>query len=323
MRHQKIIERNRFILGRLRANRRAAGMTGRAMRANGLVILAALVTVQGGAVFGQNAPADAPPITPQQDLPQQGLPQPDSPPPDSPQQNLPQDVPPQFLRPENAAPQAAPAPAAQSAPAPANGAANAASAMSGAWEFSNADHDKVCHFTFRPEPAAGGYKLDVDPNCPNLFPSTANMSGWSLDSYGDLHLLDGDGKEIVDMSQVEGGMYDGFTPEEGRYILQAAAATARLSADDMVGDWAITRGAGKPICIVTLANSPAGDALALTVKPGCDPFVMQFAPAAWRIDQGSLVLLSARGQNWQFEENDPKNWQPVPETADPILLTKQ
>lgn len=305
-------------------------------RCGAIIAGAVVASLHGAAAFAQNAPAAAPQQdtpqqqdTSQQSLPQQETSQPDTSQPDTSQQSLPEDVPPQFLHPENAAPQAAPAPNgpaapnAQPAPAPANGAADAATAMSGAWEFSNADRDKVCHFLFRSAPAAGGFKLDVDPNCPSLFPSTANMSGWSLDSYGDLHLLDAQGKQIVDMSQVEGGMYDGFTPEEGRYILQAAAATTTLSADDIAGDWAVTRSAGKPICLLTLANSPVGDALALTVKPGCDPFVMRFGPAAWRIDQGSLVLLSAHGQNWQFEENDPKNWQRVPETADPILLTKQ
>jgi len=285
-------------------------------RCGAIIIGAVAVSLYGGAGFAQNGPAAAPADTPQQDTSQ-----PDASQPDASQQSLPQDVPPQFLRPENAAPSLAPQ---QNAPpASPNGPTDAATAMTGAWEFSNADRDKICHFTFRSDPAAGGHKLDVDPNCPNLFPSTATMTGWSLDNYGDLHLLDGEGKEIVDMSQVEGGMYDGFTPEEGRYILQAAAAAPALSADDMVGDWAVTRAGGKPICLLTLANSPAGDALALTVKPGCDPFVMRFAPAAWRMVQGSLVLYSAHGQNWQFEENDPKTWQRVPETADPIVLTKQ
>ncbi len=103
------------------------------------------------------------------------------------------------------------------------------------------------------------------------------------------------GKEVVELSEVEGGMYDGFTPEEGRYILQTAAAAPTCSrAADMVGDWAVARGAGKPICVLTLTNNPAGDALALTVKPGCDAFVMSFAPSAWRMDEGALVLLSRR-----------------------------
>lgn len=274
------------------------------MRRYGIVMAAAVAaSLSGTAGFAQDSPADT-------------------------QAEMPQDVPPQFTHPENAPPQAAPAPPepAQAAqpdtPAP-NGLSDAVNAMIGAWEFSNADHDKICRFNFRSDSATGGYKLDVDKNCPNLFPSTGTMVAWSLDSYGNLRLLDGQGKDLVDLSEVEGGMFDGFTPEEGRYILQTAAAAPMRSAADMIGNWAITRGSGKPICELTLANSPAGDALALIVKPGCDPFVTRFAPSAWRMDQGSLVLLSARGLNWQFEENDPKTWQRVPETADPILLIRQ
>ena len=33
---------------------------------------------------------------------------------------------------------------------------DAVNAMIGVWEFSNADHDKVCRFTFRTEAAPGG-----------------------------------------------------------------------------------------------------------------------------------------------------------------------
>jgi hypothetical protein len=199
------------------------------------------------------------------------------------------------------------------------------SSIVGAWEFSNADHDKICHFTFRSDPLASGYKLDIDKNCPNVFPSTRDIVAWAVDSYGSLRLLDARGDAVVELTEVESGMYDGFTPEEGRYILQtAAAATPAHSADDLAGDWAVTRGAGKPICALTLANSPAGtDALTLKIKPGCDALVTRFNPSAWRMEQGQLVLLSPRGQTWQFEENDTNTWQRVPETSDPILLVRQ
>ena len=42
---------------------------------------------------------------------------------------------------------------------------DAASAMIGAWEFSNADHDKICRFMFRADAVADGHKLDIDKNC--------------------------------------------------------------------------------------------------------------------------------------------------------------
>ena len=186
---------------------------------------------------------------------------------------------------------------------------DAANAMVGAWEFSNADHDRICRFTFRTEALAGGYKLDIDRNCASLFPSTKDIAAWS-----------------VELTEAESGIFDGFQPGEGRYVLQSAAAAPVRSADDMVGDWAIARGTGKPVCMLTLANSPAtatADALALKIKPGCDALVTRFGPTAWRIDQGDLVLLSARGQIWRFEENDANTWLRVPETADPVLLVRQ
>ena len=86
----------------------------------------------------------------------------------------------------------------------------------------------------------------------------------------------------------------------------------------------MARGTGKPICTLTLANSPAGaDTFTLKIKPGCNALVTRFGPTSWRMDQGELVLLSARGQTWRFVENDANTWQRVPETADPVLLVRQ
>jgi len=200
----------------------------------------------------------------------------------------------------------------------------AVNAMIGAWEFSNADHDKICRFNFRADAMSGGYKLDIDKNCPNVFPSTKDIAAWVVDNYGNLRLLDVHGDAVIELTEVEGGMYDGFKPEEGRYILQAAAAVQVRSADDMVGDWAIARGTGKPICMLTLANAAAGaDNLVLKVKPGCDALITRFGPTSWQMDNGELVLLSARGQTWRFEENDINTWQRVPESPDPVLLVRQ
>ena len=126
----------------------------------------------------------------------------------------------------------------------------------GAWEFSNADHDKICRFNFRADAVPGGNRLEIDKNCPNLFPSTKDIVAWAVDNYGNLRLLDAQGNAVIELTEVESGMYDGFTPEEGRYILQTAAAAPVRSADDMAGDWAIALGTGKPICTLTLANSP-------------------------------------------------------------------
>jgi hypothetical protein len=220
---------------------------------------------------------------------------------------------------------------AEDAPASGSTMSDAANAMIGAWEFSNADRDRVCRFAFHSEALAGGYKLDVDRNCASLFPSTKDIAAWSIDAYGTLRLLDARGNAVIELTESESGIFDGFEPGEGRYVLQSAAAAPVRSADDMVGDWAIARGTGKPVCTLTLASNPvaataatgpSADALSLKIKPGCDPLVTRFGPTAWRMDQGDLVLLSARGQIWRFEEDDANTWLRVPETADPVLLVR-
>ena len=205
-------------------------------------------------------------------------------------------------------------------------AADPVAAVVGAWELSDADHDKTCRLNFRADAVPGGLKVDVDRGCPDVFPSTKDVTAWAVDNFGSLRLLNTRGEAVIELTEVESGMYDGFSPEEGRYILQAAAAAAAVrSADDMIGDWAIARSTGKPICGLTLANAATAgtDNRALKIKPGCDGLVTHFGPTSWHMDNGELVLQSPRGQIWRFEENDANTWQRLPESADPILLVRQ
>jgi hypothetical protein len=240
------------------------------------------------------------------------------------QNSQPQVSPPQDTQPQGSQPQSPQSQGAQ--PQNPQSPSDPVSAVVGAWELSNADHDKTCRLNFRADTVSGGYKIEIDKSCPNVFPSTKDIIAWAVDNYGSLRLLNAQGEAVIELSEVESGMYDGFTPEEGRYILQAAASALVRSTDDMIGDWAIARGTGKPICTLTLASTAAAagsENLALKIKPGCDVLITRFAPTSWRMDNGELVLQSARGQTWRFEENDTNTWQRVPETADPMLLVRQ
>jgi hypothetical protein len=211
---------------------------------------------------------------------------------------------------------------AQNAPAPVP--SDAAKAMVGAWEISNADRDKTCAVIFHADPAPGGLKLDLDKSCPNAFPATKDIVAWTLGSDGTLRMVDAAGNAVLELAEVESGIYDGFRPGEGRYILQNTASAPVRTAEQMFGDWAVARGTGKPICMLTLANNAAGaNNFALKVKPGCNSLVTRFAPTSWRMDQGDLVLMAANGQTWRFEENDANTWQRVPESPDPVLLVRQ
>jgi hypothetical protein len=202
---------------------------------------------------------------------------------------------------------------------------DAAKAMLGTWELSNADRDKICMITFRPDPAPPGLKLEFDKACAGVFALTKDVTAWTLGVNDTLRFVDTKGKTILELSEVEARMYEGERPGEGLYFMQnsAPAEVGLRTAEEMPGDWGVMHDSEKPICIVTLLKTAAGDAFTLKVKPGCDPFVSSFNPLSWRMDRGALVLLSARGEDWRFEEDDAVTWHRVPESTDPIVLVRQ
>ncbi len=199
--------------------------------------------------------------------------------------------------------------------------------MIGKWELSNADRDRTCALTFRPDPNGTTFKLELDKACPVQMPELKDVVSWTIGGLDLVRLLDGKGKPVFEFSEVESGMYEAQRPGEGIFFMQTAAAAASpiaLSADQMAGDWGVVRGSGKTVCTITLTNAAASaDSFSLKLKPGCDGLVTRFGPAEWYMDRGELVLKSKAGQYWRFEEGDPTSWQRVPEGREPISLVRQ
>jgi protease inhibitor Inh len=198
--------------------------------------------------------------------------------------------------------------------------------VGGSWEFSNADRDKRCTITFRTDRGGPGMKLEFDKDCASLFPFIKEIAAWSIAENDFLRLLDAKGKPVLEFSEVESGMYEAPRPGEGILFIQstAAAGPAPRQPAEMAGTWDIIRGGDKPICTLNLANTAAGQELALTVRPGCDAFVTRFAPLSWQMDRTELVLRGARGATWRFSEGDTSTtWQRVPEGPEPLLLMKR
>jgi hypothetical protein len=216
---------------------------------------------------------------------------------------------------------------AQTAPPAAPTPSETAKAMAGTWEMSNADRDRTCSVTFKLDPAGPGFGLEPDKACADVFAPIRDMASWSFGRHDMLLLHDGSGKVLIELLEVEAGMFEGLRPNEERYFLQNAAVAAASrghTADDMFGQWSFMRSAGTPICTITLAQVAAdADNFAVTVAPDCDPFIARFGLAAWKMDRGQLVMKSARGQVWRFEESEPTTWQRIPASPDPVLLVKQ
>jgi hypothetical protein len=210
------------------------------------------------------------------------------------------------------------------APAPAPP-SEAAKAMAGAWEISNAARDKTCPVTFSLDAGAGGFKLELDPGCGTVFPSLKDVVVWAMGPKDAVRLIDSKGVTILDFSEVENRMYEAERKGEGLYFMrtQAAIKADTVTAEQLFGEWALLKELDKPLCKLTLSNASAGgESYKITLKPGCDASVLDLGLATWRLDSNELLLVG-RGSTWRFAESDSTTWERIPPSADPMVLMRQ
>jgi hypothetical protein len=198
--------------------------------------------------------------------------------------------------------------------------------MVGQWELSTTERSKTCVVTLKGDGTPQGMKLELEPGCAAALPFTRDIAAWSIAGLDIVRLQDASGQPVIDFTEVESGILEGLRQGEGIYILQnlAAARSLAKSMDQMIGDWAMVRGNGQPICGLTLTNNEADkDNFQVFLKPKCDPAVVAFAPTQWRLDRGQMLLMSQSGETWQFEADDNAQWRKVPDSADPLIMLRQ
>ncbi|MDB5502387.1 MAG: peptidase [Tardiphaga sp.] len=211
------------------------------------------------------------------------------------------------------------------APLRAQDASNLKKGMVGQWELSTTERSKTCVVTLKGDSSPQGLKLELEPACPKALPFTQAITAWSIKGLDIVRLQDAAGQSVIDFTEVESGIFEGLRTGEGVYILQnlAAARSLTKSMDQMIGDWSVVRGNGRPICGLTLTNTEATpDNFAVFLKPRCDPLVANFAPTVWRLERGELLMISASGETWHFEADDNAQWRRMPDSADPVILVR-
>jgi hypothetical protein len=220
---------------------------------------------------------------------------------------------------------AAQAPAAPTGPAAASTPSDAVTAMIGTWEFTNSGRDKVCTVRFGVDTAVSGMKLEFDAACSGLFAFVGAIAGWTIAENDFLRLVDGQGRPVLEFSEVEHGLYEAPKPGEGILFIQkptGAPPPATRTAAEMSGEWIIARENRARLCGLTLTDTAAGDDFAVRVNPPCDAAITRFGPTTWQLDRGEIVLKSARGQTWRFEEGEARAWRRVG-LPNPVLLLRR
>ena len=198
--------------------------------------------------------------------------------------------------------------------------------MIGQWELATTERSKTCVVTLKPDATPQGLKLELEKGCADALPFTKSITAWSVKGLDIVRLQDASGQSVIDVTEVESGIFEGQRPNEGIYLLQNLAAARALSksTDMLIGDWAVVRDNGRTICGLTLTNNDAGnDNFQLFLKPRCDPAIVGFNPTMWRLERGELQFIAPSGEAWHFEADDNAQWRRVPDTADPLVLVRQ
>jgi hypothetical protein len=201
---------------------------------------------------------------------------------------------------------------------------DAAKAMLGAWEISNAAKDKICPVAFKADAAAGGLRLEFDPPC-TAFPSLKDVAVWNMGPNDNVRLIDGRGTVVLDFTEVESGMYEAERRGEGLFFLrsQAAIRATTVRPEDVFGEWTLLQEIDKPLCKLTLSNTAVGEErYRIVVRPGCVAAIAGIGFATWQLEANELMLVGRAG-TWRFSESDPTTWERTPPSTDPMLLMKQ
>jgi hypothetical protein len=193
--------------------------------------------------------------------------------------------------------------------------------MIGTWDFSNAERDKTCTATFSGERAGANFKVTFDADCGRLFPIVRQITGWKFPQEDLLYLVDGQGRAVIEFSEVEDGIFEAPTPGVGVLFLQNPAAVAASKAalsNDAAGNWAVVGNEGRPLCVLSLAK----DGFAVTTQSGCDPQIANMKLTQWRMDHGELLLIPASGEPLRFEDADG-NWRQLTQSSNAFMLIRQ
>jgi len=193
------------------------------------------------------------------------------------------------------------------------------------WELSSADRSRTCQLKFKTDAVPAGLGLEQSPDCEALA-FMKDVVAWRVRGLDGINLIDAGGRTVIELSEVENSIFEGQRVGEGIFLLQnsAEAQEAERSMDFLIGNWALVRQQGEPVCRLTLTNTPAeADNFQIFTKPPCNPPVSTFAPAMWRLERGAILMQSAGGEIWRFEADDLAQWRRVPEEASPLILQRR
>ncbi len=194
------------------------------------------------------------------------------------------------------------------------------------YELSSADGTRKCSIALDARPLGASFALNLNRQaCGSMFGFMNEVNAWQPGVAGAILLVGANARVIAEFTEGVGGIYEALREGDGVYFLanlQFVDPANRVQAADVFGEWNFSRPGAGVICRATLTDQVAGEEL-FTVKlqPKCDAAIEKFAPVAWKLQRGDLLLLSASGESLRFERQE-NVWNRVPDKPRPLQLTR-
>ncbi|WP_018387510.1 AprI/Inh family metalloprotease inhibitor [Ancylobacter sp. FA202] len=210
--------------------------------------------------------------------------------------------------------------------------APSAGVLAADYRLTNADGDRVCLIALSDTPLTRGraaperFSLGLDrAACASAILFSVDIASWAPGPGHSIRLFGPDGALVAEFTEGVGGTWEALREGDGVYFLvNPRLADPGLHAGDLVGAWEIAEVAGTPLCRLELTDiDGGGGTFRARLKAGCPARLVALAPDRWRLDSGSLVLLTARGEGVRFAAQEDGGWEKVPpEEGTPLLLSR-
>ncbi|TCK23141.1 protease inhibitor Inh [Ancylobacter aquaticus] len=210
--------------------------------------------------------------------------------------------------------------------------APSATSLAADYRLTNADGDRVCAITLSDKPEgrtrSGPARFDLAfdrPACADAILFSVDIASWAPGPGQSIRLHGPDGALVAEFTEGVGGTWEALREGDGVYFLvNPRLADPGLHAGDLVGAWDISETAAKPVCRLELtATDAGGGTFRARLLAGCPARFVALAPDRWRLDSGSLVLLTAGGEGLRFAAQEDGGWEKVPpDEGAPLLLSR-
>lgn len=235
--------------------------------------------------------------------------------------------------------------------------------VSGAYELANAEGTRKCLVLLRPASAPGGHAVGFPAPCRLALPIMASVAAWTIEPssnppHARIRLRNSAGAVMLDFASEgeEGsviakdvtdaayvlkpnagatlaariGALPAVRPAEPRTAVQTTAAILSVTAPPdpaamtrNTGTYLLHRDKGRNTGCRLVLEAQGQDGTARLAGGCADAGVMAFAPAGWRITEGTLWLVGGKGQRLSFERNRRNGWDKGPGQGAALMLVRE